>query len=63
LLPSVGMAKRSQPRVFPSSKDGPEIGSIGIAQAAKDLSEVVEEFDRRAAMWSDEASRRDLVRT
>jgi hypothetical protein len=57
------MTKRSQPRVFPNSKGSPEIGSIGIAQAAKDLSEVVEEFDRRAAMWSDEAPRRDLVRT
>jgi hypothetical protein len=57
------MAKRSQPRVFPNSKDGPQVGSIGIAQAAKDLSDMVEEFDRRAAMWSDEAPRRDLVRT
>jgi hypothetical protein len=57
------MAKRSQPRVFPGDKDKPPIGSIGIAQAAKDLSEMVEEFDRRAAMWSDEAPRRDLVRT
>jgi hypothetical protein len=59
----MGMAKRSQPRVFPNGKDGAAIGSIGIAQAAKDLSEMVEEFDRRAAMWSDQAPRRDLVRT
>ena len=55
--------KRSHPRVFPNNTDGPDNDTIGIAQAAQDLSAQVAEFDRKAASWSNTPAAADLVRT
>jgi hypothetical protein len=57
------MMKRSHPRVFPTNTDGPDTDTIGIAQAAQDLSAMVAEFDRKAASWSSGSTAADLVRT
>jgi hypothetical protein len=57
------MMKRSHPRVFPTHTDGPDTDTIGIAQAAQDLSAMVAEFDRKAASWSSGSTAADLVRT
>jgi hypothetical protein len=57
------MLKRSQPRVFPGNSGSPDSDTIGIAQAAQDLSAQVAEFDRKAASWSNGRTVADLVRT
>jgi hypothetical protein len=57
------MTKRSHPRVFPGNTGGPDTDTIGIAQAAQDLSAQVAEFDRQAASWSSWSTPADLVRT
>jgi hypothetical protein len=57
------MMKRSHPRVFPGNTDVPDNDTIGIAQAAQDLSAMVAEFDRKAASWSNGPTAADLVRT
>ena len=44
------------------SEDRPESGPIGLSQAAEELSDAVQEFDRRAASWST-ASKGDLALT
>jgi hypothetical protein len=45
------MAKQKKPRVYPDTEtSGSE--SFGIARAAEELTEALQEFDRRAASWS-----------
>jgi len=57
------MMKRSHPRVFPADTGDSDTDTIGIAQAAQDLSAMVAEFDRKAASWSNGSTAADLVRT
>jgi hypothetical protein len=48
------MTKQKKPRIYPdpnASAESPDIGSIGIGQAAKELTAALKEFDQRAASW------------
>jgi hypothetical protein len=46
------MAKQKKPRVYPETEKVGESESFGIARAAEELSEALEDFDRPAASWS-----------
>ncbi len=49
------MTKQKKPRIYPdpdSSVERSDIGSIGIGQAAKELTAALREFDRQAASWA-----------
>ncbi len=48
------MTKQKKPRIYPdpsTSAESSDIGSIGIDQAAKELTAALKEFDRQAASW------------
>jgi hypothetical protein len=48
------MTKQKKPRIYPdpsASAESSGIDSIGIGQAAKELSAALREFDRQAASW------------
>jgi hypothetical protein len=53
--------KQKQPRSHPQHDMGApaKVELTGIAQAAQELSLAVEEFDRLAASWSSETSKRN----
>jgi hypothetical protein len=54
LVPWHFMTKQKKPRIYPdpsASEESSGIDSIGIGQAAKELSAALREFDRQAASW------------
>jgi hypothetical protein len=46
------MAKQKKARVYPATEKATDREVFGIARAAEELSEALQEFDRRAASWS-----------
>ncbi len=55
------MAKQKKPRVYPETDKVSDGETFGIARAAEELSEALQEFDRKAASWSTPSPRRPTV--
>ena len=55
------MAKQKKARVYPATDKVSDGEGFGIARAAEELSEALQEFDRRAASWSTASSPRPTV--
>ncbi len=46
------MAKQKKARVYPEADKVNDSESFGIARAAEELEQALQEFDRKAASWS-----------